>query len=97
MPGAPAHLEVARRVGARAQYARRDRSGPSSHPLGAALWVAAWTSVGYFSGRHINAIYREATRYDSYLAIAVGAMLLAYLSRALYRRRRRPAAKARPD
>ena len=62
--------------------------------LGAALWVAVWTCVGYFSGSHINAIYREATRYDTYLAIAVGVALVAYLSRALYRRRRRAAAKA---
>lgn len=62
--------------------------------LGAALWVAVWTSVGYFSGSHINTIYREATRYDAYLAIAVGAALVLYLSRALYRRRRRAAADA---
>jgi membrane protein DedA with SNARE-associated domain len=65
--------------------------------LGAALWVSVWTCVGYFSGSHINAIYREATRYDTYLAIAVGAALVAYLSRALYRRRRRQSAQARTD
>src|SRR5947209_18173650 len=26
--------------------------------IGAALWVAVWTSIGYFSGSHINAIYK---------------------------------------
>jgi membrane protein DedA with SNARE-associated domain len=57
--------------------------------LGAALWVAVWTSVGYFSGSHINTIYDDATRYDSYLAIAVGALLAAYIARRLYRRRGR--------
>lgn len=62
--------------------------------LGAALWVAVWTSVGYFSGSHIKEIYREATRYDTYLAIAVGVALIAYLARALYRHRRRRAAHA---
>jgi membrane protein DedA with SNARE-associated domain len=60
--------------------------------LGAALWVAAWISVGYFSGSHIDSIYREARRYDSYLAIALGVVLVAYLARALQRRRRRQAA-----
>src|SRR5436190_2641667 len=28
--------------------------------IGAALWVAVWTSVGYFSGSHINTIYHAA-------------------------------------
>jgi membrane protein DedA with SNARE-associated domain len=49
--------------------------------LGAALWVATWTSVGYFSGSHINTIYNDATRYDTYLAIAVGALALALVIR----------------
>jgi membrane protein DedA with SNARE-associated domain len=65
--------------------------------LGAALWVAVWTSVGYFSGSHIDVIYREATRYDTYLAIAVGVALLALVARALYRHRRRRAAHARGE
>jgi membrane protein DedA with SNARE-associated domain len=55
--------------------------------LGAALWVAVWTSVGYFSGSHINTIYNDATRYDTYLAIAVGVLILAYVARRLWRRR----------
>lgn len=55
--------------------------------IGAALWVGVWTSVGYFSGSHINTIYNEATRYDTYLAIAVGVLLLAYIARRVWRRR----------
>jgi membrane protein DedA with SNARE-associated domain len=55
--------------------------------LGAALWVAAWTSVGYFSGSHIDTIYKDATRYDTYLAIAVGVLILAYIARRLLKRR----------
>lgn len=47
--------------------------------IGAALWVAVWTSLGYFSGSHINTIYNTATRYDTYLAIAVGVLLVVYI------------------
>ena len=49
--------------------------------LGAALWVATWATLGYVSGSHINAIYSAATRYDIYLAIAVSALLLAWIAR----------------
>jgi membrane protein DedA with SNARE-associated domain len=55
--------------------------------IGAALWVALWTSVGYFSGNHINAIYNEATRYSTYLAIAVGVLIVALIARRVYRAR----------
>jgi membrane protein DedA with SNARE-associated domain len=63
--------------------------------LGAALWVAVWTSIGYFSGSHIDTIYREATRYSTYLAVALGVLLLAFLARAAYRHRRRRTAGQR--
>ncbi len=56
--------------------------------LGAALWVGVWVCVGYFSGSHINSIYTTATRYDTYLAIAVGVLLIAYITRWVVRRRR---------
>jgi membrane protein DedA with SNARE-associated domain len=62
--------------------------------IGAALWVAVWTSIGYFSGSHINTIYNDATRYDTYLAIAVGALLLAYIARRVVRARRARASDA---
>jgi membrane protein DedA with SNARE-associated domain len=54
--------------------------------LGAALWVGVWTSVGYLSGSHINAIYDDATRYDTYLVVAIAALLIVYLARRLIRR-----------
>jgi membrane protein DedA with SNARE-associated domain len=57
--------------------------------LGAALWVAVWTSVGYLSGSHINTIYNDATRYDTYLAVAVGVLILAYIARRLWKRSNR--------
>jgi membrane protein DedA with SNARE-associated domain len=53
--------------------------------LGAALWVAVWTSIGYFSGSHINEIYDEATRYSTFLAIAVGVLIVAFIARRVYR------------
>jgi membrane protein DedA with SNARE-associated domain len=62
--------------------------------LGAALWVAVWTSVGYLSGSHINTIYDTATRYSTYLAIAAGALILAYLAHRLIRRARRATAES---
>jgi membrane protein DedA with SNARE-associated domain len=53
--------------------------------IGAALWVLVWTSVGYFSGNHIDTIYNAATRYSTYLAIALGGLLLAYIAWRLVR------------
>jgi membrane protein DedA with SNARE-associated domain len=64
--------------------------------LGAALWVGVWSSVGYFSGRHIDTIYADATRYDAYLAIAVGLLVLALIVRVAFRHRRASAA-SRPE
>jgi membrane protein DedA with SNARE-associated domain len=55
--------------------------------LGAALWVAVWTSIGYFSGSHINTIYNAATRYSTYLAVAVAVLILAYITRRLWKHR----------
>jgi membrane protein DedA with SNARE-associated domain len=51
--------------------------------IGAALWVAVWASVGYFSGSHITSVYNAFTRYDRYLAIAVGLVVIAYVARRL--------------
>ncbi|MFL5859605.1 MAG: DedA family protein, partial [Solirubrobacteraceae bacterium] len=56
--------------------------------IGAALWVGVWTSVGYFSGSHIDAIYSTATRYSTYLATGFGVLLLAYITRRVVRGRR---------
>jgi membrane protein DedA with SNARE-associated domain len=57
--------------------------------IGAALWVALWTALGYFSGSNINTIYNTATRYSTYLAIAVGVLILGYIAVRLIRRTRR--------
>jgi membrane protein DedA with SNARE-associated domain len=57
--------------------------------LGAALWVGVWTSVGYFSGSHITTIYDQATRYSTYLAIAFGLLVLAYIARRVVKHRAR--------
>jgi membrane protein DedA with SNARE-associated domain len=63
--------------------------------IGAALWVAVWTSVGYFSGSHINAIYNDATRYDADLAFGLGALLVAFIAFRVVRVRRARASNAR--
>jgi membrane protein DedA with SNARE-associated domain len=57
--------------------------------LGAALWVAVWTTVGYVSGSHIETIYNDAKRYEVYLAITVGILIVAYIARRVWRRRQR--------
>lgn len=56
--------------------------------IGAALWVGVWASIGYLSGNHINTIYSDATRYDTYLAAAVGLLIIGLIARHLVRRRR---------
>jgi membrane protein DedA with SNARE-associated domain len=56
--------------------------------IGAALWVIVWTSVGYFSGSHIDTIYKYATRYDTYLLIVIGVLVVAYIVRRWVRVRR---------
>jgi membrane protein DedA with SNARE-associated domain len=62
--------------------------------IGAALWVSVWTSVGYLSCSHINTIYDTATRYSTYVAIALGALLLAYIARRVVRVRRAKSRRA---
>ncbi len=57
--------------------------------IGAALWVATWTSIGYFSGNHIDSVYNTATRYSTYLAIAAAALIIAWIARAIWRRHSR--------
>jgi membrane protein DedA with SNARE-associated domain len=57
--------------------------------IGAALWVLVWTSVGYLSGSHIDAIYSDATRYITYVVIAAGVLLVAYIARRVRARRAR--------
>ena len=62
--------------------------------LGAALWVGAWVSLGYLAGNHLNAIYRDITRYSSYLLIALPVALAAYIAWQILRHRRRRTAPA---
>lgn len=62
--------------------------------IGAALWVATWTCIGYFSGSHIDTIYDTASRYSTYLAITVAVLLLTYVVRRLARGRRARAGSA---
>jgi membrane protein DedA with SNARE-associated domain len=60
------------------------------------MWVAVWTSVGYFSGSHINTIYDTATRYSTYAAVGVGALVLAYVVRHVVRSHRARTTDASP-
>jgi membrane protein DedA with SNARE-associated domain len=62
--------------------------------LGAALWVGTWVSLGYLAGNHIDAIYRDITRYSYYLLIALALVLAAYIARHVLHSTRRRAAPA---
>jgi membrane protein DedA with SNARE-associated domain len=55
--------------------------------IGAALWVAVWTSIGYLSGNHIDAAYHQLTRYGTFLAFAVAALIVVYIAHRVYRSR----------
>ncbi|MDI1459109.1 MULTISPECIES: DedA family protein [unclassified Streptomyces] len=59
--------------------------------LGALLWVGLWAGVGYFAGDHITTIYTEVNRYSTYVLIALGVLIVAFVVRAVVRRRRRTA------
>ena len=64
--------------------------------LGAVLWVGTWSSLGYVAGAHIDAIYAQVSRYATYLLIAVGAALLLFVGRAIWRRRHPPRLEEAP-
>jgi membrane protein DedA with SNARE-associated domain len=48
--------------------------------IGAALWVGAWTSVGYFAGNNITSIYNTISHYTLYVAIAVVVAIVAWIA-----------------
>ncbi|WP_129311379.1 DedA family protein [Streptomyces sp. L2] len=56
--------------------------------LGAALWVGAWSTLAYFAGSHLTAIYDEITRYQVYVLVALGVLVAALVVRHVVRRRR---------
>ena len=61
--------------------------------LGAALWVAVWVSIGYFSGSNIDSIYATATRYEAVFGIVVGVLILALVARRVWKHQKGRAAK----
>lgn len=66
--------------------------------IGAALWVAVWTSVGYFAGDNITSIYNAISHYTLYVVIAIVVLILAWIGRRVWRKRKeRAAAPAKAD
>jgi membrane protein DedA with SNARE-associated domain len=53
--------------------------------LGAALWVAVWTSLGYLAGDNVE----KVSHYFTYGAIAIGVIAVLVLWRHLHHRRKR--------
>lgn len=62
----------------------------AANAVGAVLWAGVWSAIGYFAGSNIDALYRQAVRYQVLLFAAVGAALALAAVRAWLRRRRRP-------
>ena len=73
------------------------RRFPFYNGLGAVVWVGVWVSAGYVAGDHINAIYRDATRYSAYVLAAVAVLLAAYVGWRIWSRRRALSAAPRVD
>ncbi len=66
--------------------------------IGAALWVAVWTSVGYFAGDNITSIYNAISHYTLYVVIAIVVLILAWIGRRVWRKRKeRAVAPARAE
>ncbi|MGH3782094.1 MAG: DedA family protein [Pseudonocardiaceae bacterium] len=55
--------------------------------LGAAAWVVVWTSVGYFAGGHLPAIYRGLHRYEHVVLVVTVTVTVAAVARWSWRRR----------
>jgi membrane protein DedA with SNARE-associated domain len=64
--------------------------------VGAVLWVALWSTIGYLAGNHIGTIYADMVRYSLYLLIALAVLVAAWIARSVLRRRRRAAARSGP-
>jgi membrane protein DedA with SNARE-associated domain len=62
--------------------------------IGAALWVGAWVTIGYFAGQHITTIYNDITKYSLYVAIAAVVVIAAWIFMRVRRRRGRKQAEA---
>jgi membrane protein DedA with SNARE-associated domain len=62
--------------------------------VGAALWVGAWVSIGYFAGSSIDSIYHAITKYSYYVLIVLVVLVVAYIIWRVRRRRRAAAARA---
>lgn len=58
-----------------------------ANAAGAALWVGVWTTVGYVSGSHLDAVYGVLRRV--FLYVLVAAVVLVLVRVALHLRRRR--------
>jgi membrane protein DedA with SNARE-associated domain len=55
--------------------------------LGAALWVGAWVTLGYFAGSHLDTLYPAIQRYELYVIAAVAVAVVVLVARHLHRRR----------
>jgi membrane protein DedA with SNARE-associated domain len=62
--------------------------------LGAALWVAVWTTVGYVSGSHLDAVYNTISNVSLYV---LAALVVFVVVRIVLHRRKRNRLRAAAD
>lgn len=59
--------------------------------IGAAVWVSAWASIGSLAGPHLSTLYDETQRYERYVLVVVGIVIVGLVAGHVIRRRRQPA------
>ncbi|MFF2956849.1 SpoIIE family protein phosphatase [Kitasatospora sp. NPDC057965] len=53
--------------------------------LGAALWVGVWATLGYLAGAHVGTVWRTAVRYQLWLLLALGLLVVLLAAHRLLR------------
>lgn len=64
----------------------------AANALGAALWVAVWSTLGYFAGSHVETI----SRYFTWVAGGIALLVVLGIARHIWHARRRRSAAAAP-
>ncbi len=53
--------------------------------------MGLWLTIAYFAGSHINTVYEEIVKYERYVLIALGLVVVGFVVRHVLRRRKQRA------
>jgi membrane protein DedA with SNARE-associated domain len=56
--------------------------------MGAAVWVATWSAVGYLAGNNLIAIHEQLHRYELHLVAALAVLVVVLIGRRPWHRAR---------